>query len=516
MNEGKVFTEMSASFIFDVSEWNIGKYLKQEIQDKGKQILQDIIEKKPDIIEIREINNNGDVSFSYSDTSLAYPNERINQELLTKILNQTLYYEDLVLDDKKVYDIYYVTPDLSSARRDVIEYSTDKIRGIINIKYEYSKKIKVVIIQKILNEILIFLIFLLISTFLVVIFSEKITRPILKFKAKTKEIVGGKYNIKTNISSNDEIGDLAISFDTMAEDLKKNQEQLKQYNETLEEKVKDRTKELSLKVRELNKAKRNIEQFNKNLDSMVKKRTSELEKANIQVKNLLNVRSQFINQVAHDLRTPLTPISLLIPLAVKDIKSRKYSEAAGKLKRVTNNIEYLSYLVTETLNISKIDSGNLQLNKEKIELQKLISSVIEANETTLTNQKIKVHFVKSSKPVMLFIDKMRIYEVLNNLLINSTKYIGTKKKQITFSITEKRSDVEISISDTGIGIAKENLNKIFVEFFKIDDSRHDAAASSGLGLSICKRLIDLHHGKIWAESKGLGKGTTFFITLPKK
>ena len=137
--------------------------------------------------------------------------------------------------------------------------------------------------------------------------------------------------------------------------------------------------------------------------------------------------------------------------------------------------------------------------------------IIRDNSIVFEREKVKIKNNIKKDTSLVNIDKLRIREVLENLITNSMKFMDNKK-ELTFDAITDEKFLTIKIKDTGIGISKKHIKKIFEEFYKADPSRH--AHSSGLGLSICKRIIKKHGGKIWAESWGIEKGSTFYFTLP--
>jgi signal transduction histidine kinase len=160
-----------------------------------------------------------------------------------------------------------------------------------------------------------------------------------------------------------------------------------------------------------------------------------------------------------------------------------------------------------------LDSGRVPLQIKKTDIQKLIAEKIAEKNEVLGVTKLQIiNNVKDS--IMLYIDPLRISEVLNNLLENARKYMkddGT----VTINSQINKREVIISVEDNGIGMSEDTIKHLFNEFYKADESRHDFS-SFGLGLSICKKIIDMHGGKIWVESGGLGKGSTFYFSLPIK
>ncbi len=284
---------------------------------------------------------------------------------------------------------------------------------------------------------------------------------------------------------------------------------LKDYKKiNLELKNKEREAErINVELRKLNREK---DKWSKTLEQKVRTRTADLKRANIKVTALLKIKTEFLNQVSHDLRTPLTPIKLLLPEVQKDKKlTKKSKEHLSVIKR---NVDSLLYLVTNVLNLVRLDSGKHPLEVEKVNIYELISKFIEENNATFKHENIKIINTIKKDIGYAYLDRNKILEVIGNLVSNAQKYFDKNNKQILFEAKKKGKNIEMRITDNGRGISKENITKIFDEFFKVD--QYQGGTSPGLGLSICKKAVEQHKGKLWAESEGLGKGTTMVLVLP--
>jgi signal transduction histidine kinase len=168
-------------------------------------------------------------------------------------------------------------------------------------------------------------------------------------------------------------------------------------------------------------------------------------------------------------------------------------------------------LVNKTLDLAKLNSDKISFNLEPIYLKDEISMIIKNNKVLFEKNNIKIDN-NVNKRIIVDADQLRFDEILNNLITNSIKYTPKTGGDIVIDAVEKNDFVTISIKDTGIGMTKDQISHIFDEFYKADGSRHELD-SSGLGLTITKKLIKKHGGKIWVESKGKGKGSTFYFTL---
>ena len=282
--------------------------------------------------------------------------------------------------------------------------------------------------------------------------------------------------------------------------------------EQAKKEIMDKNKELTTAMKdlqslnlELNSAREQLIDMNKNLELKVKERTAEIER-------LLKHKDEFIQQMGHDLKNPLGPLITLLPILKKECNKPKYCEMIDVAIR---NVQYMKNLVQKTLELAQLKSPNTRLKMEKINLKEYIDNIIKDNRISLKQNSVMV-LNNVSPDIQIEADQLRLQEAFNNLINNAIKYRSdTTNSIIEINAEQSNSDTTISIKDNGIGMNPEQLSHIFDEFYKADQARHDFK-SSGLGMSICKRIIEMHGGKIWAESEGIGKGTTFYFTIPKK
>jgi signal transduction histidine kinase len=269
--------------------------------------------------------------------------------------------------------------------------------------------------------------------------------------------------------------------------------------------------------------------WNTVLDSEVKKRTKELEESNKQI-SLTNIKLQtanellkvhdkmqrdFINIAAHELRTPIQPMLGLTEI----IKNRSNDKEQKELLEVViKNTRRLKNLAEDILDVTRFESNALPLNKEEFFLDGLIQTIIKDFQNNLeSNKKIKFeHNTNTIEPIIIYADKNRISQVITNLINNSIKFI--EKEGTIYINMYKRKDndndsnekVVISIKDTGMGIDNDILPQIFKKFTT------KSFQGTGLGLYICKNIIENHGGEIWAANNKDGKGASFSFYLPLK
>ena len=352
-------------------------------------------------------------------------------------------------------------------------------------------------------------IFILVSFLLIFfIFNIIITAPVSDLIKGVRSMSEGNLGSKVKINSKDEIGELASAFNKMTIDLKKSQDSLKEYSENLEKLVTKRTEQLEDKTanlekinKDLIKARKDLNTLNKNLEKRIKERTEEVEL-------LLKQKDDFINQLSHDLKSPLMPLTVLIPVLEKHETDAKKIEILEVLQR---NVQYMKNIAIKTLELAKLNSPKTKFSLEKIDMKDEIKRIIKNKKTIFEEKNLEIKN-NIAEELLVKADKLRLEELITNLLENSVNFSFDKGK-IIIDAEKEKDYVKISIKDTGMGMTKQQIKHAFEEFYKADQSRHDFD-SSGLGLTICKKIIERHDGDIWMESTGPGHGTTVFFTLP--
>lgn len=352
-------------------------------------------------------------------------------------------------------------------------------------------------------------VFIIVSFLLIFfLFNYFISAPIGELTKGVRNMGKGTLGYEVQIQSKDEIGELATAFNTMSADLKVSRDHLEQYSKNLEKLVTERTKELEEKTRRLEQinkdltvAREELSVLNKNLEQRVHERTKEVE-------TLLKQKDEFITQLGHDLKNPLGPLINLIPLLEEQEKDTAKKEMLAVLHR---NASYMKNLVVKTLELAVLNSPNTRFSMETLNLCNEVNTIIENKKILFEEHNTTV--INTIDPaVSIKADRLRFEELLTNIFENSTKYC---QRQCKITIDAKKEDdfVVISITDNGIGMSNEQIERIFDEFYKADYARHDIQ-NTGLGMSICKRIVEKHGGHIWVESPGLGKGITVFFTMP--
>lgn len=247
--------------------------------------------------------------------------------------------------------------------------------------------------------------------------------------------------------------------------------------------------------------------------SEIKRTQNELIASNKELLRLDQLKSDFVSTVSHELRTPLSIIKEGVALVLDRITGDVNEKQKKILTTAKDNIDRLARIIDALLDMSRIESGMVELKKGMIELTALIRKVASSFESAVKNKGLKLELDVPGKEVMCNADNDKLIQVFTNLVGNAVKF--TEKGCIKISCADKGSEVECAVSDTGVGIADENIPKVFSKFQQFGRLPGPGEKGTGLGLSIAKGIIDLHGGRIWVDSK-LNKGTTFIFTLPKE
>jgi signal transduction histidine kinase len=302
--------------------------------------------------------------------------------------------------------------------------------------------------------------------------ARRVLGPLELLRKGTERIGGGDLDFRLNIRSGDEIEILADEFNKMTE-------HLSEAYTGLERKVAERTKALTvvnLKLEEANKHK-----------------------------------SQFLANVNHELRTPVSAIIGYAHLVLRATEGQISRLQRENLQDLLRNAERLLNQIDSLLEFSKIEAGKIEMHVEPVKVNEVIQGAISTIEPTLNGANVRiVREIGSDLPV-LNTDREKLRQIVLNLLDNAVKF--TDKGEIRIAACQQNGSLKLAVSDTGIGIEKEQLNHIFEQFYRGDSSRVNNYRGTGLGLAIAKKFVNLLGGDIRVESE-VGKGSVFTVTLP--
>ncbi|MGM0896719.1 MAG: cell wall metabolism sensor histidine kinase WalK [Bacillota bacterium] len=221
-------------------------------------------------------------------------------------------------------------------------------------------------------------------------------------------------------------------------------------------------------------------------------------------------RREFVANVSHELRTPLTTMRSYLE-ALADGAWQDPELAPNFLNVTQTETERMIRLVNDLLKLSKMDSSDTDLSREMVEFGVFFNRIIDRFEMS-KSQNVSFERKLPKSQYFVEIDTDKLTQVIDNIISNALKY-SPEGGKVRFSVREKEGELLVAITDEGMGIPKENVDRIFDRFYRVDRARSRAMGGTGLGLAISKEMINAHGGKIWAESK-YGKGTSIYFTLP--
>lgn len=243
--------------------------------------------------------------------------------------------------------------------------------------------------------------------------------------------------------------------------------------------------------------------------------TEELRQRAAELKELDRLKSAFLANMSHELRTPMNSILGFTDVMLEGLDGPLSEYMDNDLRLIQKNGQHLLHLINDVLDMAKIEAGRMNLNPEKfkaIEVMEEVSSIT----STLASEKNLSLFLESDsdRQVEIYADRTRLRQVMINLINNAIKFTETGKISLKL-VSLQGGRVLFSVKDTGIGIAPDQLDAIFQEFTQVDSSTTRKAGGTGLGLPISRRLVEMHGGRLWAESTGIpGEGTAFYVELP--
>jgi len=273
--------------------------------------------------------------------------------------------------------------------------------------------------------------------------------------------------------------------------------------DNLEEELKKKAIEVEELKQKLIETENKLNELNRNLEQRVIDRT-------VEVNRLLLHKTKFVDNLAHDLGTPLTPLMALLPIIKEDVEKLETKELVDTC---ISNVEYIKRVVHNSQKLAELTSIDLYLKKENLlelvnELQEKYDIVFKSCNIDVQNNINEDLFVKT--------ERSRLLEVLDHVssnAVNSMAEGGTLTFEARLVEEKTGSFIDVVIRDTGVGLERDQTDHLFDEFYKADESRHKLD-STGLGLAICRRIIEKHGGKIWADSHGKGTGTSIHFTIP--
>jgi len=315
-----------------------------------------------------------------------------------------------------------------------------------------------------------------------------VNTPIRKLIEGTRKIAKGNLNYRIGSYHSDEIGELGKSFDKMTAELKKSREEIERWNLKLKNEVKRATEKL-------------------------RKTNEELNKANKKLRELDNMKSDFMRRMEHGSRSHLAVIQSCLSLVLREYFSELDEQQKDLIKTAERRSSTLLELLDDILILSYRKSTREVYHMEPVQLADIMQKVVGDIQDQAQKKNIVIDVQIPLDFPQVLADRKALNEVFSNLLNNAVKYTR-EHGAVNVSAKQKRGFIEISVSDTGIGIASEDLPKIFDEFYRAPNAKSYKIEGTGLGLAIVKEIVEALHGSFKVQSE-LGKRSTFTVLLPK-
>jgi signal transduction histidine kinase/CheY-like chemotaxis protein len=333
----------------------------------------------------------------------------------------------------------------------------------------------------------------LIITLIYLMVNKLVRRPVKGLAEKAKRFAEGDMSVSVDTKTEDEIGILGNTFNYMVES------------------VSAASKKLELEVTKKTAL----------LDERTKLIVL-LERANRDLRELDKLKSTFLANMSHELRTPMNAIIGYTDLLLDNVDGPINEEQEKSLKKVANNARHLLQLINDILDVSKIESGRIEIEPKEIDLKWIIESVIPTFEPLIKHKGLTLTINLDENLPPVYGDEDKVKQIFINLLSNAVKFthrggvtISAKLSERGIKLGEPPIFAEICVEDTGIGIKDEDIGKIFDKFTQVDITAIRQYEGTGLGLSIARGLVALHKGMIWVTSK-YGEGSRFCFILPSK
>ncbi len=247
------------------------------------------------------------------------------------------------------------------------------------------------------------------------------------------------------------------------------------------------------------------------LEIKVEERTRQLTEALEELKRISKRKSDFISSVSHELRTPLTSIKGYAAILLAGKLGAIPDEIKERLGKINRHSDELVHMVNDLLDISRIESGKVNMNIENLELAPIVEKAADLLSEQLKTKNIAFNIRIPADCKKIMVDRSQIERVFINLLGNALKFTP-EKGSISVSVHCSDKTIQVDVTDTGFGIPQEAQEKIFEEFYRVDNTINQEVKGTGLGLTLVKHIIEAHRGRMWVKSK-LGEGSTFSFTL---
>ena len=540
----------------------VSTYLSQQDSDQEdiNNEIQRILDRSesPDILEMRVVDEKGIIRA----TTNVNDRSSIGKKSIDSYIDQ--------YEDKNFAAVDETTGDRVLINIRLVQSAGEVVVGTLYIRSDLEKQY-----QEISNIAVIFvtatLLAIAIAIVVSVLIAHSITQPIGEMQEQALRIARGDYSHKVEINAKDELGQLAESFNQLAERIEETQEAMEAERNRLDSVLTHMTdgvvatdrrgkvitiNEMALSLLSLKQEdaigqsiltlfqldeEYSLRSLLENTKEMLIERPSPvphfqdlilrvdfsmIRRESGFISGLVAVlhdvteqekteqeRRDFVSNVSHELRTPLT--SMRSYLEALEDGAWKDPEIAPHFLQVTlEETDRMIRMINDLLNLSKMDSGNAQMQMELVNFNNLVNFVLDRFDMMVTSQdkdyQIKREFTK--RDLWLEIDTDRLIQVIDNIMNNAIKY-SPDGGTITVRLIETHNHIILSITDEGMGIPRKDLNKIFDRFYRVDKARARQQGGTGLGLAISREVLKAHGGSIWVESRE-NQGSTFYVSLP--
>ncbi len=329
-----------------------------------------------------------------------------------------------------------------------------------------------------------------------------IISPVKRLTEASKAMASGNLDQPLHARGEDEVGILAANFIKMRNSIKEKIAALD-----------DKNNELTREIAERKEAEAELRKYRTQLEDLVRERTRELEKANEQLKEIDTLKSMFIASMSHELRTPLNSIIGFTGVILQGLAGEITEEQRDQLQRVYASAKHLLDLITDVIDVSKIEAGKVDTYVEEIAVEKAIADAVNSLKVQIDGKGLGLE-TRIQPGLRVKTDRRRLTQCIINYLSNAVKY--SEKGGITITAGETDGMVEIRVKDSGIGISEEDLPRLFNSFVRIESHLSTLSPGTGLGLYLTKKLATEILGGSVAVESSLGKGSTFILRIPRE